>query len=296
MKRDSRIKYHRHAENIGMMANYRYALSRINTPFFSLLSDDDYLLPGFYETALKGFEQFPDVAISACGVKAINENGELVSDPMSIWQRVGYFAPQEGVTEMIFKPLLPPGILFRHQLVKDIHPDWEQDIQIRWDTDYLLQIFSRFSCVLNKTICAIFLAHEQGFSTGKYRLMQESAEQFYEHIVATEKMMHHMLECPIISSAFKENVKQKFLTEIKKDYYNHIILYTNRKKFTEASHAIKMYKEKYKVDKKILLLSIARWLYKELPWFAPFARIGLHQYRWARQCIRSLLISKTGRY
>ena len=26
MKKDSRVKYHRHPENIGMMANYQYAL------------------------------------------------------------------------------------------------------------------------------------------------------------------------------------------------------------------------------------------------------------------------------
>ena len=48
-KRDSRVKYHRHPENIGMMPNYQFALDRIEAPYFSLLSDDDYLLPLFFE-------------------------------------------------------------------------------------------------------------------------------------------------------------------------------------------------------------------------------------------------------
>src|SRR5579863_2991538 len=57
-ERDSRVKYHCHSSNIGLMSNYKYAFGQLRSPLFSLLSDDDFLLPCFYETALKGFEQF----------------------------------------------------------------------------------------------------------------------------------------------------------------------------------------------------------------------------------------------
>ena len=53
MEQDSRIFYHCHLENIGMMANYEFALAKIDTPFFSLLSDDDFLLPEFYALTLQ---------------------------------------------------------------------------------------------------------------------------------------------------------------------------------------------------------------------------------------------------
>ena len=40
-KKDTRIHYTLHEKNIGMMANYQLAISKVNTPFFCILSDDD---------------------------------------------------------------------------------------------------------------------------------------------------------------------------------------------------------------------------------------------------------------
>src|ERR1700674_1455488 len=51
---DRRVKYHCHPENIGAIRNFLYGMERVETPFFSFLSDDDFLLPDFYETALQG--------------------------------------------------------------------------------------------------------------------------------------------------------------------------------------------------------------------------------------------------
>ncbi|HEY5236716.1 MAG TPA: glycosyltransferase family 2 protein, partial [Rhabdochlamydiaceae bacterium] len=116
MKKDSRVKYHRHQENIGMMANYQYALDRINAPFFSFLSDDDFLLPHFYEEALKGFCEFPTAAFSACGVWQIDEKGGFVGDPLSRWKSEGFFSSPRGLLEMIRTKHgfpVPTGILFQ---------------------------------------------------------------------------------------------------------------------------------------------------------------------------------------
>ena len=41
--RDSRVKYHVHPRNIGMMENFAFGISDVETPFFSILSDDDFL-------------------------------------------------------------------------------------------------------------------------------------------------------------------------------------------------------------------------------------------------------------
>src|SRR5271166_1045347 len=50
---DSRVKYHCQRENIGFVRNFNFGLSRVETPYFSLLSDDDFLLPEFYEHAVR---------------------------------------------------------------------------------------------------------------------------------------------------------------------------------------------------------------------------------------------------
>ena len=50
--RDPRVKYHRHASNIGLAKNLAFGLDRVTTPYFSVLSDDDWLLPGFYRASI----------------------------------------------------------------------------------------------------------------------------------------------------------------------------------------------------------------------------------------------------
>ena len=53
------IRYHRYLTNIGMLENFQYGLKRVYTLFF--LCDDDIILPGFFEKALAGFEEHPDI-------------------------------------------------------------------------------------------------------------------------------------------------------------------------------------------------------------------------------------------
>ncbi|HTT77549.1 MAG TPA: glycosyltransferase family A protein, partial [Candidatus Binataceae bacterium] len=56
---DPRIKYHRHPCNIGAWNNFKYGLDQVATPYFNFLSDDDALLPGFFEAALHALESRP---------------------------------------------------------------------------------------------------------------------------------------------------------------------------------------------------------------------------------------------
>ena len=44
-KKDPRVKYHCHPENIGAIKNFKYGLERVGTEYFSILLDDDLLLP-----------------------------------------------------------------------------------------------------------------------------------------------------------------------------------------------------------------------------------------------------------
>ena len=57
--RDPRISYSCHPSNVGGGANFLFGMRSVDTPYFSFLSDDDVLLPHFFETALVGFETRP---------------------------------------------------------------------------------------------------------------------------------------------------------------------------------------------------------------------------------------------
>jgi glycosyltransferase involved in cell wall biosynthesis len=61
MKNDDRVKYYCHASNIGQLPNYRFAFESIDTPYFSILSDDDLLVNDFYENAVNVLNNNPKI-------------------------------------------------------------------------------------------------------------------------------------------------------------------------------------------------------------------------------------------
>jgi len=77
-QRDPRLRYHRHASNIGANANFNACLELARGTYFLLLHDDDVLDPSFVEravAALGGGE--PGVALG--GVEVIDEDGHVRS-------------------------------------------------------------------------------------------------------------------------------------------------------------------------------------------------------------------------
>src|SRR5512136_722492 len=44
-QRDRRVHYYCHPRNIGMIANFSYSIKSTPPPYFSMLCDDDLLLP-----------------------------------------------------------------------------------------------------------------------------------------------------------------------------------------------------------------------------------------------------------
>jgi len=58
-QKDPRIIYHVQPENIGPVGNFQYGMDAVETEYFSFLSDDDFLLPDFYRTAMESLSEHP---------------------------------------------------------------------------------------------------------------------------------------------------------------------------------------------------------------------------------------------
>jgi glycosyltransferase involved in cell wall biosynthesis len=65
---DPRIKYHCHSQNIGIIRNFAYGMKQVSSPFINLLSDDDILLPNFFETAIRSFESNSETMLFVGGL------------------------------------------------------------------------------------------------------------------------------------------------------------------------------------------------------------------------------------
>jgi len=97
---DHRVKYYCHTENIGAFKNFVFALERLDTRFFSILSDDDILLPSMYKLALSNLEKFPEAMISVALTIGV-DNGGRVRFVATSGRNAGLHTPPEGMLSML---------------------------------------------------------------------------------------------------------------------------------------------------------------------------------------------------
>lgn len=257
MKKDSRVKYHRHPENIGMMANYQYALDRIDTPFFSFLSDDDFLLPHFYEEALNSFQKFPNAAFSACGVWQMDEKGGFIDDPLSRWESDGFFSAPRGLLEMIKTNHgfpVPTGILFQSKYLQDIKPDFCNEIQFFWDPDYLIRIASRHPIVIQKKTCGIYLAHSESFAQSFYNNLLKNEKKIEDYLVATKKTLNSIKNDKSLIFLDRYKAAKHFNKYIEANIRLFIRLYSGESKLGGAHFLAKRYFAFFGFSRKIISL------------------------------------------
>lgn len=161
---DSRLRYHCHAENIGGAANFNHGLCQVDTPFFSILSDDDYLLPGFYRRALDGLAAHPCAMFWAGLVLNVDMDGRIWDARVDRWQREGLFVPPEGFLPMT-GGMAPAwtGILFRREV---LGLEGLPDPKTRGpsDLEYCLRLAARFPYTLEKYPSAVFSLNNSSFS------------------------------------------------------------------------------------------------------------------------------------
>jgi hypothetical protein len=184
VKNDPRVQYYCRSENVGACRNFSDAAGRIDTPFFSFLSDDDVLLPNFYNSALAGFEKFPEAMMSATASIQINERGQIFNVPVLNW-RPGLYPRAEGML-----PMLEHGhpewtsVLFRREILKELGPP---DIELGgpFDLDFQLRAAARFPMVMSLEPGALFVMHGnsastlggfEALSTGWYKMSRKIRE------------------------------------------------------------------------------------------------------------------------
>lgn len=163
-KNDSRVKYHCHPENMGLVKNFIYGMERVETPFFSFLSDDDVLLPGFNQATLAGFQKYPEAMFSALATIQMDDSGRILVAPILQW-KPGLYRPPEGLLA-ILKYGHPQwaGILFRREVLDKVG-GLDEETGAPLDLDYELRLAARFPIVVSREPGAIFVGHPGSHSS-----------------------------------------------------------------------------------------------------------------------------------
>jgi len=208
--RDSRVKYYRQKNNIGFAKNFLFGIKRVRGGFFSLLSDDDILLPNFYTTAYNGFLKFPKAKMVATQVVNITENGDVVNNPGHF--PAGYYTPPDGFKMMVRHghPIWT-GILFRKEILK-LSGLYNPAFEIVGDLEFELRIASQWPILSLSIHGAIFTIHTGSASGSPEKgalICPEGRIKMYKEIERNYEIPH--------------NLKVQALSLLKKRHINALI-------------------------------------------------------------------------
>lgn len=187
-KIDPRVKYYCHKENIGPRANFNYGLKEVNTPFFSMLSDDDVLLPTFYETALEGFNEHRDAVFSSGMSIVTNEHEVLDVFPRN--KSGGYHNTPESILEMLRGNVgVWTSVLFRKEVIET---EGLLDLEVGGpaDADWFYRVAAHNPWVVSKNPSALFVIHSASYNhtTSDYRFVWPGWLKMVKKISEDEKI------------------------------------------------------------------------------------------------------------
>jgi hypothetical protein len=111
-----RVEYRRNAKTLGLYPSTNEAIRRTRGRWVHVLHDDDYVLPGFYQTMRSGVEAAPSgVGVAFCMYATQDDRANTLWSPPP-------FAPQAGLLTREFlgrlavaNPLNLPAVVFRRE-------------------------------------------------------------------------------------------------------------------------------------------------------------------------------------
>jgi len=157
-RHDPRVQYFRHRTNIGLIQNFAFGINRVASPFFTLLSDDDLLLPRFFETAVSAMSSNPEAMAFIGTLIEAEPNGRILATPFSSWHE-GIRRPPEALVEMIQRgPNTWTSMMFKRQLARGLF-GLDESIGLAADLDFEFRALARYPIVTSKAPCAVFFVH-----------------------------------------------------------------------------------------------------------------------------------------
>lgn len=175
LARGGRVAYCRHAENMGCERNFLYALAHVDAPFFSILSDDDLLLPRCYQEAMEAFARHPDAGFVCLDVLWANEQGDLRREAAMAGCPEGRYDVPAGLVAMArYLPTTWTGVVFRREVLEKIGT-LDLEVGAAFDMDLVLRAAARFPFVLRHVPGAVFDAVSIGAGTS----LRSSVDAFW---------------------------------------------------------------------------------------------------------------------
>jgi glycosyltransferase involved in cell wall biosynthesis len=155
---DPRVHYYCHRENIGLQENFIYGLSKADTPFVHLISDDDFLLPGFYARAVEALQVNSGAAFYSGGILSAQPDGQV-----RYFLRYGVegdqvYGPPDLFHFVARSSRTWTAAMFRRDVVERVG-GLKKETGYSFDLDLILRAAARFEAVLSDAPYGVFVMH-----------------------------------------------------------------------------------------------------------------------------------------
>lgn len=157
---DQRFIYHRHPDNLGAIANFRFGAERADCPYFMWASDDDLWEPNFIEACLGMLVRRPDAAMAFGAINNINRVGSVIrtypgfsrfTSGMSRYDDARAFLRDP---EIMGKANLMYGLYRTDALKRSITEFWDSAVGGNWGGDmvFVYGFLCRYSIVVTDEV------------------------------------------------------------------------------------------------------------------------------------------------
>lgn len=209
IRQDNRIIYFKNTENIGPLLNIKNGIEAVNTPFYSLLSDDDFLLPDFYKNAIDAIKKHPDAEFICSKTIAIDLLNNKLQYRNQDWQ-AGFYNPSNNlVSKMHVSHFVSTGVLFSNHL-REIIGIFEPSGS---DSLYLTIAAASVPFVVLEGYGAAVTLHENAYSVVGEGIVKEDIQTLYKHLIFTISI--------VMSLNIPSDRKIHLLMHILKSYQQH---------------------------------------------------------------------------
>lgn len=193
---DPRVRYTRRDSNIGGLANYAESLRAVQTPFFTPLASDDWLLGGSLVKLLTELKADPTLGAVVSQTIHVTETGkELLVNPDPSWEYKRY-EPSEFIPIWVEKGHFEwSSLMFRTDAKNSVGG---LDIGTRGpsDVDFQAQLFLRYPIKLIEHKSAAYLNHpnqlsaqkDPKFAEGVFRMIRKAQMTARSETVATPQI------------------------------------------------------------------------------------------------------------
>lgn len=162
-KRFPFIRYERNHTDIGGPANFKKLLGLVDTPYYLIISDDDFLLPGFLATAMGeaikpehadlGFICAPSFTVNAIAGTIFRRNQD--------WTPGRYQPSVNSVKRMYRSHFTSTGVIFTRQVIERLGGFSD----LGDDTLFLTMLSGIYSFLVLERPGAAFIVHESSLTT-----------------------------------------------------------------------------------------------------------------------------------